>query len=81
MYIVLQGIEWLDVFHTIFFMRSFEGFLLTSEIEKWLKMLIQLAEVTGERPASLFKLFHEGQEAVLQKYRCVSEKFVSGDCL
>ena len=40
-------------------------------------MLIQLVEVTGERPADHFKVFINRQEAVLQKYRCVSKEFVS----
>jgi hypothetical protein len=41
-------------------------------------MLIQLVDVAGQHPVDHFSRFITGEEPVLEKYRCVSEEFVSG---
>lgn len=76
-FFILQGIGFLDFYYYTFFKRSFEGIRVDSEIKQWLKMLLQLVNVTGQCPADHFDLFINGDEPVLQKYHHTSEEFVS----
>lgn len=63
--------------HFILFRRSLSDSPVDFEIKQWLKMLLQLVDITGQCPADHFKLFIDGQESVLIKYKCALELFVS----
>lgn len=67
--LVPQGLNFLDALHKVWTERKFnlEGF--DPECIKWLLLLLQQVDVTGDRPAFHLRRFLLGKTVVVKKYR------------
>ena len=73
-----QGIAFLDCILSIMERQKCDQPVISSEIQRWLELLLQLVDVTGNSPEQHLRLFLNGKQPVVRKYRHISQKFVRG---
>ena len=63
--------------------RKFDSQEFDPECRKWLLLLLQLVDITGDNPHNHFHQFILGKSAVVKKYRWEIKKYVSvsGSCV
>ena len=68
----IQGIELSDAAYLIFTQRD----ISTIELQRWLKLLLGLIDITASKPSQYFELFLSDKLSVTKKYRGFSKKNV-----
>lgn len=67
----------MDTVYSIYVKRDLVQDHIDSEIQRWLELLLQLVDITGPNPEEHLRQFIYSKEAVLRKYRHISQKYVS----
>ena len=47
-----------------------------AELESWLRLLLQLVDITGDNPVQYLKYFIRGREKIIKKYKLVAQNHV-----
>ena len=72
-----QGIEFVDSIYSIYVKREVIEEIMDSEICQWLKLLLQLVEITRSNATDQLKLYLDHCRPVIKKYRSLLEQCVS----
>lgn len=63
-----QGINFLDILFEIFTNHKISYEVMKDEIEKWLKLLLQLVDITEFKAVDHFTLFIKSNQKVMKNY-------------
>ena len=73
-----QGLDFVDAVYNLCKANSFSSDLLDSECKKWVQLLLQLVDVTGDDPCTNLKVFlGKFTHTVVKEYRQDIIKHVS----
>ena len=74
--VVLQGIEFLDMVLEWLGELKVSEEVKDAELESWLRLLLQLVDITGDNPAQYLNHFIRGREKIIKKYKLVAQNHV-----
>ena len=74
--LISQGLNFLDTLYKLWTERKFSLQAFDPECIKWLLLLLQLVDVTGDNPAVYLRRFLLGRTGVVKKYRQDITKYV-----
>ena len=73
----LQGLNFLDTLSDVWTQCKFDSQAFDPECTKWLLLLLQLVDVTGDNPHIHYRRFILAKTGVVKKYRQEVKKHVS----
>ena len=63
--------------YSIFFQRDYFVDEMDKQLQRWLKLLLQLVDITGKNASRLLKFFFSDKLSITKKYRAMLKNYVS----